>query len=654
MLSFLNRLQKKLRSQSKPTAPRSQRQFLPELELLESRLTPSASVLNNSWTAAPRQIAADFNNDSRDDIAVYRGTGVFAVFLAKDNDRFASPVKWSDRAVTASYFFAGDFDGDQRPDIASVKSNGAWWVHLGRADHFEVAYWGNSLPVSSWATMVVGDYNGDGLADLAGLTRSGQLWVGVSDGVGFRFAPWGSLSGAWTSLAPGDVNNDGQDDLIAVRASGAALVLRSDGSHFTQLASTTDIGALLPSTIRIGDFNADGRADIAALDSSRNWLVGVSHGDGFTFANWGSGWNRSWSRFFVGDHNGDQIDDIALYASDGGWWLALSDGQRFGQVKSVRWSPPSQFLSIKHGDFDGDGQTDFAGRSRNGTWFVATTDGGTTTTTTWYYPYSGEFPPYLAEAPWNPSFARQFVTSIPSATHRRLFFNSSARFQEFVYDYRGMLRRWYNTAKNQGILQLEDFKTYLRGKLDEHFQQMRGVLEKRYAGLSDTDYRLLMAMNLTHGHFRYGTVYSHKLNVMQLISRSTGDCTEYAELVYELARLMGISATIKSVGWNYSTSLGQFVASHMMVIANGLWIDPEINLAFRVDLAKLRATDPISRLALVLNSGKVYGFYNYLIYPPIRSEQLARGVDGGVIAFYYYYYLRGMYQGNFVFYTVPR
>lgn len=627
----------------------------PKLESLEERLTPSslAIVQNNSFASVTRNYVADYNGDGSDDIAIYRDTGVFAVMLSKSQDRFVTPVQWSNLAVTASYYFAGDFNGDGLPDLATLKLNGAWWVHASTGSGFEVSSWGQSLPVSSWATMVAGDFNGDAQTDIAGLSKAGELWVGLSDGSSFQTTQWGSLVGAWTSLLPGDFNGDARDDLVAVSSNGTSLVLLSSGTIFAQEVWATGIGTLRPGTIRVGDFNNDAKADVAALDPQGNWLVGVSTGSNFATASWGGGWNQSWARVLVGDFNGDQKDDLALLATNGNWWLATSAGQAFVMGLRARWSVPSAFYSIKHGDFDGDGRTDLAGQSLNGNWYVNASPAGEVRTGQWLYSYKGEYPPFLSDAARIPGIATgQFMSSVPSATHRRLFFNNSDTFQEFVYDYRGVLRRWYTSALFQGIVQLDDFEAYLRDKLDSHFELVRDLLADRYPGLSETDYRLLMAMNLVHGHFQYGTAYTDHLNVFQLTARTTGDCTEYAELLFELARLMGISAKVSSIGWDFPTSLGRFISSHVMVFANGLWIDPEINLAFRVNLTTLRATSPANRLESILDSGKVYGFYNYLVYPVVRADQLSRGVDGGVIAYYYYYYLIGMYQGNFIFYTI--
>lgn len=632
--------------------------FRPTLESLEERLTPSplATVQNNSWINASSSQVADYNADGSDDIAIYRDSGVFAVMLSKSQDRFVAPARWSDVAVTGAYFFSGDFNGDALPDIASLKRNGEWWVHASNGTQFEVTRWGQLSPVITWATMVVGDFNDDARTDVAGLTKSGELWVGLSDGSGFQPTQWGSLVGAWTSLLPGDFNGDGRDDLVAVSPRGTWIVLGSTGFSFAEETWQTGIGKLRPGTIRVGDFNSDGLSDLAALTPDGAWVVGISAGDRFVTGAWGSGWNKSWARVFVGDFNGDQKDDLALLAGNGNWWIAVFDGQAFSSELRARWSAPSTFSGIKHGDFDGDGRTDLAGRSLSAIWFVTTSPEGEATSAIWFYPYKGEYPPFLSDAARLPGFsatrARHFMAAVPTATHRRMFFNNAGMFQEFVYEFHGVLRRWHRSALYRGIVQLDDFKAFLLDKLDSHFARVSDLLAARYPGLSETDYRLLMAMNLVHGHFQYGTVYSDNLNVLQLTARTMGDCTEYAELVYELARLMGISATVSSIGWDFPTRLGRFYSSHVMVFANGLWIDPEINLAFRVDLATLRATDPARRLETILNSGKVYGFYNYLVYPSVRAEQLGRGVDGGVIAFYYYYYLMGMYQGRFIFYNI--
>ena len=49
---------------------------------------------------------------------------------------------------------------------------------------------------------------------------------------------------------------------------------------------------------------------------------------------------------------------------------------------------------------------------------------------------------------------------------------------------------------------------------------------------------------------------------------------------------------------------------------------------------------------------RAFGFYDWYLQPNVRQDQLARGVDGGIIAFYYQYYLAGIGQGNTNLYYV--
>jgi len=78
--------------------------------------------------------------------------------------------------------------------------------------------------------------------------------------------------------------------------------------------------------VLIGDLNGDGQSDIAAYQAStRQWFVGISTGDSFTFSPTGSPVTlASWAHPLLADFTGDGVDDIAVYRPfNARWWVDL-------------------------------------------------------------------------------------------------------------------------------------------------------------------------------------------------------------------------------------------------------------------------------------------------------------------------------------------
>jgi hypothetical protein len=82
------------------------------------------------------------------------------------------------------------------------------------------------------------------------------------------------------------------------------------------------------------------------------------------------------------DYDGDGRSDFALWSNNGTWRLALSNGGANRQAQTLSWGQASD-VSL-WGDYDGDGQTDLAVfRPANGTWYVKRSGDGSFLVKAW-------------------------------------------------------------------------------------------------------------------------------------------------------------------------------------------------------------------------------------------------------------------------------
>ncbi len=102
------------------------------------------------------------------------------------------------------------------------------------------------------------------------------------------------------------------------------------------------------------------------------------------------------------DYDGDGQTDLAGRSpSSGDWYVGLSDAGTLTTTRWGRWSAASSWSKAFPGDFDGDGRTDIAGRvATSGDWYVGLSTGTTFTTTKW-----GGWSPAAA---WSPVLAGDF------------------------------------------------------------------------------------------------------------------------------------------------------------------------------------------------------------------------------------------------------
>lgn len=233
----------------------------------------------------------------------------------------------------------GDWDGDGDLDLFIASASGLTVYenvgtrHTLHLENRSAAFAGLDALVLAqpFCRLAVGDWNGDGRADLVLGGTDGMLRLIASNGSFAGSAPSTAtflLDTASTSAGPalGDFDGDGSVDLVALLADGTSRLYPNGGAviPFSAATSVDDyLGAPIEQGVAIaaGDIDGDGRADLVASDV-----------DG-----------RIWE----------------FHRTEAGFALKSKVWAGSGQGFAPR-------LAIALGDWDGDGDTDAIGGTRDG------------------------------------------------------------------------------------------------------------------------------------------------------------------------------------------------------------------------------------------------------------------------------------------------
>lgn len=187
-----------------------------------------APIVYFSATAFGSSAAADFNNDTRLDLAVGTGTGLIGIMLQQSNGDFAPPSHWYQAGLEARSVKAGDFNRDGKADVSVISTT------------------------SNQGDDSLGVFLGNGNGTLQDVV----LYPAARDGM---------------DVATGDVNGDEITDVLIVNyTSRNVSVFPGNGNGTFQNAHhTTPISNSPLFSIGTGDFNGDGRADMIATGATQ-------------------------------------------------------------------------------------------------------------------------------------------------------------------------------------------------------------------------------------------------------------------------------------------------------------------------------------------------------------------------------------------------
>lgn len=339
-------------------------------------------------------VVSDFNADNRPDVATVNGTSSsLSVLLRQPGGGFAEELGSPIAVGTGpNYGVAADFNADSRPDIAvSNFVTGNATVLLRQAGGGFAQEMGSPFGAGGRASAIAtADFNGDTRPDLA-LSNYDVATLTVllrQPGGGFMAEVPAASTGTTPGLAAAaDFNADGRPDLaVTNRGSGnVSILLRNAGSGFTpEVGSPVSVGAD-PLGIVADDFNADGRPDLAVT----NW---GSHTVSVLLRQASGGFApESGSPISVGlgpigvttsDFNGDGARDLAVTNNTASSVTVLlrATGGGFGADPSSPVATANGAYGVKAADFDADGRQDLAianDQASNMTVLLNTTPPGT-------------------------------------------------------------------------------------------------------------------------------------------------------------------------------------------------------------------------------------------------------------------------------------
>ena len=347
----------------------------------------------NFFGASPSVVAADFNGDGKQDLAVAdAGANAVSILLGNGDGTFQAP---KDFAIVpgnnyTTYVAAGDFNGDGKADLAVI-DNSTVYVVLGNGDGtftLKTTLTGISNPQS----VVLGDFNGDGKLDMAVVDRTtNSVSVFLGNGDGTFQAPINTSGlgiGAATYMAVADFNKDNKLDLVlADQNSSHVVVLLGNGDGHFQAARSFSLNAGGGFDVAVGDFNGDGVPDIAASNGSAgtvNILLGIGDGnfqaaaafnaaplggyltnlavgdfnkdgklDVITSVGYNGGGNRSTVAVLLGKGDGTLSPPLLLAANQSPGQLALGDFNGDGNLDWVAGSATQMFLTVVLGNGNG-------------------------------------------------------------------------------------------------------------------------------------------------------------------------------------------------------------------------------------------------------------------------------------------------------------
>ncbi len=380
-------------------------------------------------------IQKEFSNQQKDCVSTVPDFRTFVQdYAALD---FGLPSSWEP--------ITGDFNGDKITDYARLAATGAW-VFVANPSSGNGAfndpvfqdYTHNGLnfgdPATNWPT-ITGDFDHDGNTDYARVGSTGA-WVFIanpSNGNGGFNDPvfqdythnglnFGDPATNWPTIT-GDFDRDGNTDYARVGSTGAWVFIAnpSNGNggfndpvfqDYTHNGLNFGDPATNWPTIT-GDFDNDGNTDYARVGSTGAWvfLANPSSGnggfkdpvfqdyDGLNFGDPATNWQT-----ITGDFDNDGNTDYARVGSTGAWvfFANPSSGNGgfnvpvFQDYDGLNFGDPATNWQTITGDFNGDGNTDYLRAGSTGAWVFSANAGGIFTQTFQIYPS----PNFGDPSPW--------------------------------------------------------------------------------------------------------------------------------------------------------------------------------------------------------------------------------------------------------------
>lgn len=333
--------------------------------------------------------AVDLNGDGYVDILLDSSDGT-TILLGKAGPDFAEPTHYATglefRTPRVDQFYLSDMNGDGLPDIVAANRHGIYVTYSQSNGKLKTA---SAYQVTGLIDhAATADFNGDGIPDVV---ASGDRYLGIAIGNGDgTFKPYTKINlGAGNQTIPlssilyhGDFNGDGKQDIVASSSpSGSPFAItpivfsgNGDGT-FRPLSDPQTVTAPPYSSYKwlVADLNHDGKDDLIQNIGSDQLFVLISNGDG-TFTSKVSALPHDNPGAFNYPEYPYVMPAAADFDHDGILDL-VSASQRNADVLKGKgdgtFTPTTPLPlpgatnnsvagSIAAGDFDGDGNPDFA------------------------------------------------------------------------------------------------------------------------------------------------------------------------------------------------------------------------------------------------------------------------------------------------------
>jgi uncharacterized delta-60 repeat protein len=258
-------------------------------------------------TTLQNGIYADFENDGKDNLAVYRPSeGIWHNLDSRNNNY--SAAQWG---ISSDKLAPADYDGDGKTD-RSIFRDGTWYISQSSNGQARIVNFGlaGDLPRP-------GDFDGDGLADISVFRPSSGTWYRLNSSNGAFAAVQFGTNGDVPML--GDYDSDGKTDFAVFRPSNAVWYVFRSSDNQVQVDAFGSNGDIPLN----GDFNGDSRADFAVFrPSNRTWYIARpsgAPGQNFDATEFG----LSTDVPVAADYDNDGKTDLAVYRN-GSWWIQRS------------------------------------------------------------------------------------------------------------------------------------------------------------------------------------------------------------------------------------------------------------------------------------------------------------------------------------------
>jgi hypothetical protein len=277
-----------------------------------------AYTANTGGPAAP-DAQIDYNGDGKSDWSIVRPAGPnpsdFMTWWNSWNTIGpVSPVTWG---IQSDEFVPADYDGDTKDDIAVYRagSPSTWYILNSNGNTIRVETFGQTGDDPS----IVADYTADNKDDIAvyrinAAAGGNNTWFYKSQGAAFVSVVFGTNSGAGGDFpAPGDYDGDNKADFVVQRnqsGTGVFYKLLTTGV-FTAEVFGNGTELIVP-----GDYDGDGKTDVATAGIvGGNWQW--NYRSSMTGATVTDTWGVATDIPIVGNYCGDNRSDYAVWRSGG-------------------------------------------------------------------------------------------------------------------------------------------------------------------------------------------------------------------------------------------------------------------------------------------------------------------------------------------------